>query len=243
MSTNNPKRIYLWSGPRNISTALMYSFAQRKDTQVYDEPLYAYYLKNTDAKEYHPGAKEVLETMESDGEQVVKMMLGEHAKPVVFFKHMTHHLLDLDRSFMKDSLHIILTRNPKEMLPSYAKEIHHPTMDDVGYAAHLELLDYLRNMDLNPIVVDSKRILLNPKELLTQLCSLLNIPFDSNMLTWLPGERPEDGIWAQYWYSSVHKSTGFMKYQAKNESFPEHLKPLLDSCIPYYNKLMEQSIG
>ena len=123
MSLDAIKRICLWSGPRNISTALMYSFAQRSDTKVFDEPLYGYYLKNTNAKEYHPGAEEILTTMEMDGKKVVDTMLNENSKPVLFFKHMTHHLLDLDRSFMSETVNVILTRNPYDMLPSFAKMI------------------------------------------------------------------------------------------------------------------------
>ena len=112
MPTNNITRICLWSGPRNISTALMYSFAQRKDTLVFDEPLYAHYLNNTNANEYHPGAEDILSSMENDGEKVVEMMMGNYTKPVVFFKNMTHHLLNLDRTFMKNVVNVILTRNP-----------------------------------------------------------------------------------------------------------------------------------
>ena len=107
---NNIKRICLWSGPRNISTALMYAFAQRDDTMVFDEPLYAYYLKNhPEAHSYHPGAEAILNTMETNGDKVVEGMLSTNEKPVVFFKHMTHHLLDLDREFMKHTVNVILT--------------------------------------------------------------------------------------------------------------------------------------
>jgi len=132
------KRICLWSGPRNVSTALMYSFAQRADTQVYDEPLYAHYLRNTEAKAYHPGAEDVLASLENDGEKVIENMMGKHEKPVVFFKNMTHHLLDLDRSFMQNVVNVMLTRNPVEMLPSFAKVIENPTIGDVGYELHIE---------------------------------------------------------------------------------------------------------
>ncbi|MEM9679586.1 MAG: sulfotransferase family protein, partial [Bacteroidota bacterium] len=143
MGAKSVQRICLWSGPRNISTALMYSFAQRKDTKVFDEPLYAYYLHNNKAaQKYHPGAEDILSTMETDGNEVVKMMLNNDDKPILFFKHMTHHLLDLDRSFMKNTINIILTRNPEEMLPSFDKVIHNPTISDVGYALHIELLNY-----------------------------------------------------------------------------------------------------
>ncbi|MEM1135750.1 MAG: sulfotransferase family protein [Bacteroidota bacterium] len=237
------KRICLWSGPRNISTALMYSFAQRSDTLVYDEPLYAYYLSHSNAKEYHPGAEDVLASMENDGDNVIQMMMGGHNKPVVFFKHMTHHLLTLDRSFMKDVINIILTRDPVEMLPSFAKAIEKPTMKDVGYAAHIELLAHLHKIDVNPIVIDSKKLLLNPKKVLLHLCKLLDISFNENMLQWKAGARPEDGIWAKYWYKNVHESIGFKQYNPKFEPFPENLKPLLEACIPYYKELMKLSIG
>ena len=237
------KRICLWSGPRNVSTALMYSFAQRKDTRVHDEPLYAHYLKNTGAKEYHPGAKEVLADMENDGEKVIEMMMGEHGKGVVFFKNMTHHLLGLDRSFMKNVTNVMLTRDPVEMLPSFAKVISSPTMADVGYALHIELLEYFTKNGIRPIVLDSKKILLAPRKVLSQLCTEAGIPFDENMLKWEMGARPEDGSWAKYWYGNIHRSTGFMEYKTKTAPFPERLRPLLDACLPHYERLEKLAIG
>lgn len=243
MTTDNTKRISLWSGPRNISTALMYAFAQRADTRVYDEPLYGYYLSHSPARAYHPGAEDVVASLENNGEKVVNKMLGEHGKPVAFFKNMTHHLLDLDRSFMKEIVNVILTRDPVEMLPSFAEVIDQPTMDDVGYALHIELIDYLQASGIAPIVLDSKRILLNPEKVLRALCDRIGIPFDANMLSWEPGARPEDGVWAKYWYSSIHRSSGFLKYTPKTAPFPEKLKPLLEACQPHYQRLMELSIG
>ena len=243
MSSNKIKRICLWSGPRNISTALMYSFAQRQDTKVFDEPLYAYYLKNTKAKEYHPGAQEILETMEIDGSKVVEMMLANYNKSVLFFKNMTKHLLDLDRSFMKDVVNIILTRDPKEMIPSFAKVINNPTMEDVGYKTHVELVNYFDDNNISYVVLDSKKVLLNPKKVLSELCEFIGIPFDENMLKWKPEPIKEDGIWAEYWYKSVHNSTSFMPYIPKNELFPDHLASLLDDCIPLYSVLKNISIG
>jgi len=236
------KRICLWSGPRNISTALMYSFAQRSDTLVYDEPLYAYYLSKTNAREYHPGANEVLSSMENNGDKVVEMMMGEHNKPVVFFKQMTHHLLDLNRLFMKDVINIFLTRDPVEVLQSFDKVIDTPSMKDVGYATHTELLSYLNKIHINPIVIDSKKLLLDPPKVLTKLCGLLDIPFDEHMLQWSAGARPEDGVWAKYWYGNVHNSVGFKKYKANTAPFPEKLKPLLESCIPHYKQLLKLAI-
>lgn len=237
------KRICLWSGPRNISTALMYSFAQRNDTLVYDEPLYAHYLKNTNANEYHPGADVVLSQMENDGEKVIQMMQSNSEYPVLFFKHMTKHLLDLDFGFMKDMVNIMLTRNPVEMLPSFAKVIPNPSMEDVGYKKHVELLSYFKNNKIEYVVLDSKKVLLNPEKVLTKLCERIGIPFQKAMLQWEAKPRKEDGSWAKYWYKNIHNSTGFIAYQPKTENFPHELQPLLNECTPYYDKLLQQVIG
>ena len=231
-------RICMWSGPRNISTALMYSFAQRDDTVVYDEPLYAHYLSKTPAREYHPGAEEVIATMENDGEKVVRdLILGDQPKPVAFFKHMTHHLFNLDPSFLSETVNVLLTRDPVDMLPSFATQIENLSLRDVGYKFHTELLGQLQSIGQDPPILDSKQILLNPKKVLGELCERICIPFQEAMLSWKPGARPEDGSWAKYWYKSVHQSTGFGKYVQKSELFPEVLKPLLKECKPYYEQL------
>lgn len=233
------KRICVWSGPRNISTALMYSFAQRNDTTVVDEPLYAHYLTSTPADEYHPGAEEVIADQENDGQKVIdELVFGEYETPVVFFKHMTHHLVDLDWSFLKDTINVILTRDPQDMLPSIVKQIPNPTMQDVGYAAHLELLNYLNGIGQKPLVIDSKEVLINPRKKLTEFCEFAGIPFDEAMLSWEAGARPEDGIWAKHWYHNVHKSTGFQAYQPKEDPIPEGLEELLEECEQCYRKLV-----
>jgi len=240
---DNIKRISIWSGPRNISTALMYSFAQRHDTKVFDEPLYAYYLKNSEAKKYHPGSEAILNTMENDGSKVVDMMLNCSEKPILFFKNMTHHLLDLDRSFMNNIHNVILTRNPKEMLPSFAKVIEHPSMEDVGYKLHIELVNYFESKNISYVVLDAKNVLLNPERVLKQLCNHLEIAFDTNMLKWEPQQLKEDGIWAKYWYNNVHKSSKFSTYKPKIEPFPEYLEPLLEECQPFYNQLLQKALS
>jgi hypothetical protein len=237
------KRICLWSGPRNLSTALMYSFAQRSDCRVFDEPLYAHYLSKTPARAYHPGAEEVIATMENDGEKVVRdLILGDFDKPVVFFKHMTHHLVNLDLGFLSKTVNVLLTRDPLDMLPSYSAQVEKPTLQDVGYKQHIELLKYLQSIGQNPPVLDSKQILLNPQKVLSALCERMDIPFEESMLSWKAGARPEDGSWAKYWYKSVHQSTGFGKYIQKSEPFPESLKPLLEECKPYYEQLNAMAI-
>ncbi|WP_400079538.1 sulfotransferase family protein [Winogradskyella sp. R77965] len=240
---DNIKRICLWSGPRNISTALMYSFAQRNDTKVFDEPLYAYYLKHhPEAHSYHPGSQDILMMMENNGDKVIEMMLNTNEKPVLFFKHMTHHLLGVNRDFMKNTVNIILTRDPKDMLPSFDKVIKNPTINDVGYALHIELLEYFEKHNIPFTVLDSKKVLLNPEETLQKLCDFAKIEFDANMLSWQPQQRKEDGIWAKYWYSNVHKSSGFQEYKPKETPFPKHLNSLLSECQPHYEKLISYSI-
>lgn len=241
MKSDGINRICLWSGPRNISTALMYSFAQRVDTVVYDEPLYGYYLSHTKAKEYHPGAAEVMASLENDGNKVLQMILGPHPKPVAFFKNMTHHLLDLDRSFMRDVHNVLLTRDPVEMLPSFAKAIPNPTMKDVGYEDHVHLLNDLDKMGVPTIVIDSKQLLMDPPDILSRVCNRLSLPFEKSMLTWKAEARREDGVWAKYWYARVHQSTGFEKYRSERSTpFPEKLKPLLETCVPYYHQLLQR---
>lgn len=241
--TDSIKRICLWSGPRNISTALMYSFAQREDTKVFDEPLYAFYLANSKAKEYHPGAEDILKSMENDGQKVIDVMLNDYSKPVLFFKHMTKHLLDLDKGFLKDVNNVILTRDPEDMLPSFDKVIEQPTMEDVGYKHHLDLIHYFDANAIKYVVLDSKKVLINPEKVLKQLCNFINITFDENMLYWQAGSRKEDGIWAKYWYKNVHQSTGFQPYKPNKNRLPEHLKPLLTECKPIYSKLNKMAIG
>jgi hypothetical protein len=221
----------------------MYSFAQRTDTVVYDEPLYGAYLKATDAKEYHPSANLIMETMECDAQKVVTMMSGPQPKEVAFFKNMTHHLVGLDRDFLKDGLNIILTRDPKQMLPSFDKVIPNPSIGDVGYADHVELVQYLEKEGLDYVVLDSKKILMNPRGVLEQLCEAAGIEFQENMLHWKEGARPEDGVWAKHWYGSVHNSTGYKPYSEKTEPFPEHLESLLEECRCPYELLKMKALS
>ncbi len=244
MSDDAPiKRISLWSGPRNISTALMYSFAQRSDTRVIDEPLYAHFLShNVEAQVYHPGADEVLRTMENDGNKVVEMMISASDKPVMFYKNMTHHLPGLDTGFLPKLINVILTRDPVEMLPSYADVIETPSIEDVGYRMQVQLMEELERRNLPVVIVDSADVLKNPAGHLKKLCNAVGIPFEEAMLNWEAGPRPEDGCWASYWYKNVHASTGFQPYCPKKTPFPEHLKPLLNECRPYYEKLVEKKL-
>ncbi|MEM7119068.1 MAG: sulfotransferase family protein [Chloroflexota bacterium] len=236
------KRICIWSGPRNISTALMYSFAQRSDTVVVDEPFYGHYLSQYPAYEYHPGAEEVVAIMENDWRKVVDDILAPKETPVIFYKMMTHHIMEIDWDFMRHTVNVLLTRAPQDMLPSYAKNVEQPQLLDTGYADHIKLLDYLQSIGQTPPVLESQEVLKNPRRVLGELCDQMGIPFEEAMLSWEAGPRPEDGSWAKYWYHNVHKSTGFQPYKPKTEPFPEHLRPLLAECLPYYEQLAPLAI-
>ncbi len=238
MDRDQTTRICLWASPRNISTALMYSFAQRTDTLVVDEPFYGFYLSHTKAHEYHPVADDIVNTMENNGNKVIEMIIGSQEKPVAFFKNMTHHMLDLDRSFTKDVFNIILTRDPKEMLTSFVKVVPKPKMEDVGYKGQAELLLYIRSVGAPYLVVDSKQILIDPVGSLKSICEKAGIEFQEQMLSWEPGKRAEDGVWADHWYGNVHQSSGFGKYQEKEVNVPDEIDGLLQECEGYYKQLI-----
>lgn len=240
-SKREPLRICLWSGPRNVSTALMYSFAARSDTRVLDEPLYAHYLRVSGAR--HPGREEILLNQDPDGEAVVReVVMGPCDKPILFQKHMAHHLVDLDLSFLKRTCNVFLIRDPREMLPSLVHQIERPVLGDTGLAVQTDLLRKLRGWGQDPPVLDSRELLLDPRSVLERLCRRLEIPFQESMLSWPRGGRPEDGVWAPHWYHNVHRSTGFIPYQSKREPITERLAPLLAECLPHYETLEAAAI-
>lgn len=235
------QRICLWSGPRNISTALMYAFGQRSDTEIIDEPLYAHYLHVTGAA--HPSREQVMASMQTDGAAVIRdVILGPCTKPALFMKQMAHHLVDIDRSFMRETVNILLIRDPKEMLPSLAKVIGIPTLKDTGLKIQSELLTELKEMGQSPPILDARELLLAPKDVLSKLCARLRLPFKESMLSWPRGGNLADGVWAPHWYQNVHQSVGFVPYQPKKEPFPETLEGVLSECLPYYDVLRADAI-
>ena len=231
------KVINLISGPRNLSTALMYSFAQREETTVLDEPFYGYYLQNASIENEHPSQQEILQTMELKEEKVVEAINSLSKKNNVFVKGMAHHYLTDSPEFILNWENVILIRHPKKLIASFSKVIHTPTLNDIGIKKASELFLFLKKNSKTPIVIDSDELLKNPETYLKKLCSLLNIPFSEKMLQWKKGGILEDGIWAKHWYKNVHNSEGFALQTSSSQPLPKHLKPLLNEALPYYETL------
>lgn len=230
------KRICLWSGPRNVSTALMYSFAQRNDTEAYDEPLYAHYLIHEKDRPEHPAESEIIAAQENRGEKVIQeLFLGPSRSPIRFFKNMAHHLVELEWGFLGSLNNVLLTRDPKEMLMSYKNTIPEFKISDTGYPKLKKLCDAILALGQEPIVIDSKVLLQSPKTTLVKLCAKLDIPFSESMLSWPAGPKEADGVWAPHWYHNVHRSNGFALYRPKTEPFPSELQEILEECQPLYN--------
>ena len=234
--------ICLWSGPRNVSTALMYSFAQRADTTVVDEPLYGHFLRVTGT--VHPGREEVLATVNTDGNAAMHDLLttgNGDSRDVLFMKQMAHHLVDVDRDFMQQTSNVFLIRDPREMLPSLTIQMPHAALADTGLKMQWELYEDLRSLGQDPAIIDSRQLLLDPPRVLRVLCQHLDIPYTADMLSWPAGPRDEDGVWAPHWYHNLHKSTGFAPYVPKKD-FPQALEPLLAECKPWYDNLFAHAI-
>ena len=234
-------RICLWSSPRNISTAMMYSFAQRPDTIAFDEPLYAHYLRVTGV--VHPGQEEILAAQDNDGNKVVQeLLLARFDKPVAFFKQMTHHLVQLDESFLAQMKNILFIRDPKQIISSYAQVRPEVTMQDIGIAKQWELFSQLKAQNLHVVVLDSNEILKAPEKVLRDLCAAVDIPFYVEMLHWPAGPKKEDGVWAKYWYDNVHRSTGFERQSTSSRALPAYLEPLYTESKQYYDQLYQHSL-
>jgi sulfotransferase family protein len=232
-------RIAMWSGPRNISTAMMRSWGNRADTIVVDEPFYAYYLRATGKR--HPGADEVIASGETDWRKVVKQLTAPipNGKKTFFQKQMTHHLLpEVDRQWLGAVTNCFLIRDPTEVIASYIKKDNDPTVEDLGFVQQAEIFQWLcRNTNQKPPIIAAKDVLQNPDRILRLLCHAVGVEFDDAMLSWSPGLRDTDGVWSKHWYSEVARSTSFQPYRAKNEPVPERLRQIHERCRECYERL------
>src|SRR5215470_2503154 len=234
-------RIAMWSGPRNISTAMMRAWGNRDDTVVVDEPFYAYYLKVTGVE--HPGADEVIATGEIDWRKIVTHLTGPIAsgKRIFFQKQMTHHLLpEIDREWLGAVANCFLIRDPREVISSYIKKREEPAFEDLGFVQQAEIFDSVRARTTSvPPVVDARDVLENPKRMLRLVCEAIGVDFSESMLSWPPGLRETDGIWARHWYGEVAKTTSFQPYRSSDAKVPAHLQNIHDSCRECYERLYE----
>lgn len=243
-----PLRLAVWSGPRNISTATMRSWGNRTDIAVVDEPFYAHYLAATGMQ--HPGRDEVLAYQENDWLKVSEQLLGPvpGGKPIFYQKHMAHHLLpSMQGDWLNELKHVFLIRRPDAMLLSLDKVLDKPTLPDTGLPQQLALFEQLKRdsgpeTGPAPIVIDSADVLRNPEGMLRAWCAHLNVDFTEDMLSWPPGPRDTDGIWAKHWYAKVEQSSGFKPYREQVVELPENLQSVHQACLPYYQTLYEQRL-
>ncbi|MEV0717677.1 HAD family hydrolase [Asanoa sp. NPDC050611] len=229
-------RIAMWSGPRNVSTALMRSFGARADCAVVDEPLYAAYLAVTGLD--HPGRADVLASQPTNWAEAVDRLRQPSGKPVRYEKHMAHHLLpEVGRSWLAEVTNAFLIRDPAHVVASYAKVRGAPTLADLGYPQQVEIF----RAHGGP-VLDSARLLQDPAGQLRKLCAELGIGFDEAMLSWPPGRRDTDGVWAPHWYAAVERSTGFAPYRPEPASVPDELAHLVVAARPHYEELAAHAL-
>lgn len=237
------KRIAMWSGPRNISTAMMRSWENRSDTTVVDEPFYAYYLQQTQSP--HPYFDEILASQSSDYEQVTsELCSGACDTPLQYQKHMTHHMLEgVDMGWTRSLQHCFLIRDPAQVVNSYTNSRGVCSAEDIGIIRQAELYQQISQLTgLDIPVIDSNDVLSNPRGILTKLCDRLNITFDEAMLAWPAGKRDSDGVWAAHWYHSVEKSTGFAQAISPAFILSKAQQEVVDEVSPHFEYLSEKRI-
>lgn len=236
--------IACWSGPRNISTAMLRSWGSRDDTYVTDEPLYAHYLLEHGLE--HPGREEIFAHHETDASKVIAWLTGPvpGGKRIWYQKHMAHHLLpDVPREWLDEVRHCFLIREPREMLASLAKVLPHPVLFDTGLPQQLEILEREKaRLGRTPPIVDARDVLEDPRRTLGILCDQLGLPFQETMLSWPQGRRDTDGVWAKHWYDAVERSTGFEPYRPKQVDVPEPLHGVLAEAKRCYAELHAQRL-
>jgi len=231
-------RIAMWSGPRNLSTAMMYSFGSRADCAVWDEPFYAPYLKATGID--HPMREEIIATHESDAEKVALACLGSvpDGKPHFYMKHMALHMIDgFPLDWAAECVNVHLLRHPARVVASYGAKRDSVTLDDIGFRQQAEI--YAR---FGGVVIDSADIRANPEAMLQKLCAEISLPWDPAMLNWPKGGRPEDGIWASHWYGAIHQSTGFGGAEGALPELTAEQAALTEAALPFYQELAAKKL-
>jgi hypothetical protein len=234
----------MWSGPRNISTAMMRAWENRADTAVIDEPFYACYLQATGI--VHPMQDEVLTSQSADWQTVIDTELKStlsSGQTIQYQKHMTQHMVvDVEQDWFASLHHAFLIRHPADVVASYHKKRGAVTAADIGFTRQRELFEQVLALGTTPPVIESADVLKSPEKTLQKLCRALEVPFDSAMLSWPAGRRDSDGVWAPHWYQNVEKSTGFAPYQERQLKLTSTQQKVVDECLPDYELLAEYKL-
>ena len=226
-------RVAMWSGPRNISTAMMRAWENRPDTVVVDEPLYAAYLVRTGLD--HPGRDAVIASQPTDPDEVIRLLTTNDSAPVHYAKHMTHHLAaDMTLDWVGQFHNVLLIRDPAEVVASYVRSRESCEPEDIGLLQQVRLYDVL---PAGSPVIDAADFLRDPENHLRWLCDWLDIPFTPRMLSWPEGLRDSDGVWAPYWYDAVARSTGFEPWRSREVELSPHDAAVAEACRPAYELL------
>ena len=231
-------KIAMWSGPRNLSTAMMYSFGARNDCAVSDEPFYAAYLETTGIE--HPMRDEILNSQSKKTETVAAQCSGPapDGKPHWYQKHMCQHMIEgFSLDWASDFKNIFLIRHPARVIASYAAKREQPSLLDIGFAQQVALYDRFGGT-----IIDSADIRDNPRNMLIKLCAAIDLPFQEAMLNWPAGGHASDGIWARHWYTSVWKSTGFAGPEGPLPVLTGDMATLCKQAMPFYEKLKKHSL-
>lgn len=233
------RRIAMWSGPRNLSTAMMRAFSSRPDTAVSDEPFYAAYLARSGV--VHPMQDQVLASQPQDPVQVAANLLGPvpGGKPVWYQKHMAHHMIEgVPLDWMAGVTNVFLLRSPERVLASYAQKREDVTLRDIGFAEQAMLFDRVADqLGHSPPVVDSEAVRRDPRAALSALCAAIDLPFTEAMLSWPRGQHLDDGVWAPHWYGAIFDSTGFAAPDDRPATLPDNLRLIADQARPYYERM------
>lgn len=237
-------RIAMWSGPRNLSTAMMYSFAQRCDSAVVDEPFYAAYLTKTGLR--HPLRDAIIADQPVDPDAVISDLLGDipDGKEIYYQKHMTQHMTEnVPRDWINRVTNVFLIRHPARVAASFSAKYENPTLTDIGFVQQSELFEHVKSQGQTPVVVDSADIRRDPEGMLRELCNAIGIPWDPAMLSWPKGGHPRDGVWASHWYGAVHLSTGFAPAEGDLPNLTEAQAELAEAAMPFYLSMREAALG
>lgn len=241
MVAKNPIRIALWAGPRDISTLMLYSFAQRQDANVLDEPLHGYYLGYSGQDRIY--REEVIQSMDVDPDRILDTLVYcDLNKPLLFIKNITNQIIGLQWDFILNFKNVLLIQSPELMLKKYNQHIPNLNLLDTSYEVQYHLMLYLIEQGIEPIVVEESKLLANPTDQMEKLCKKLNISFDPEMMQWGKGAKSYEGVWAEYWYQKVRETGCFEDYPADVALVPDELEPVQERANPIYEKLKMYAI-